>query len=228
MNIFPYNTDIERDIKAIKKQLPLSMNGISSDRMKEYGINYKKNYGLSLPRIKELAKRYTPNTQLATQLWAIGYRETMIMATLLYPSTDFSAEMAEKWANQCMCSEICEQFIFNLIKNTCYTKTKTLEWLNSDNIYVQLCGLLLSSRTAEQFDKSEQESIINKNIELSLTDNFALYHGISVSLRFFCRLKRGDAYDILAKISTFENANSLAQKYIYQEVKQEIQFLYDS
>lgn len=227
MKIFPYNTEIESYIKQIKKELLLSMNGISSERMQEYGIKYKKNYGLSILRIKELTTRYPRNHQLAVQLWALGYRETMIMATLIMSIESFTMPMAKVWIKDCHCSEICEQLSFNLLQNSIFNKSISIESISSDDTYSQICGLLTASRIAKSFNETETFSFIENTIRLSNTNVFELQHAISVSLRFFCRVKKENADYILTKIHTFENAQSRSQQYIFQEVKQEVNFLYD-
>ena len=49
------NEDI---IKSIKKDFRLGMNGIVSTSMREKGMNYKINFGLSLPQIRNIAQKY--------------------------------------------------------------------------------------------------------------------------------------------------------------------------
>lgn len=44
--------DIKEQLKDIKTQLRLSMNGVVSHSMREKGLNYKLNFGVELPRIK--------------------------------------------------------------------------------------------------------------------------------------------------------------------------------
>ena len=44
--------DIKEQLKDIKTQLRLSMNGAVSQSMREKGLVYKLNFGVELPRIK--------------------------------------------------------------------------------------------------------------------------------------------------------------------------------
>jgi len=50
--------DTKEIIKEIKTQLRLSMNGVASQSMREKGLAYKINFGVELPRLKEIAKQY--------------------------------------------------------------------------------------------------------------------------------------------------------------------------
>ena len=88
------NPKLEAQITEIRRKIRLSMNGIVSGQMTEKGIHYKKNYGVSIPRIKEIASTYPPSHDLAQRLWNLQIRETMIMATLLEPAGSFQSQQA--------------------------------------------------------------------------------------------------------------------------------------
>ena len=57
--------DIKEQLKDIKTQLRLSMNGAVSQSMREKGLLYKLNFGVELPRIKMIAEGYEKNHDLA-------------------------------------------------------------------------------------------------------------------------------------------------------------------
>ena len=61
--------DIKEQLKDIKTQLRLSMNGAVSQSMREKGLLYKLNFGVELPRIKMIAEGYEKNHDLAQALW---------------------------------------------------------------------------------------------------------------------------------------------------------------
>ena len=43
----------------------MAMNGIVSTSMREKGMDYRINFGLTLPLIRNIAESYTPNAELA-------------------------------------------------------------------------------------------------------------------------------------------------------------------
>ena len=49
-------------IKEIKKQFRLFMNGVVSQSMREKGLEYKVNFGIELPRLKEIAAKFERTT----------------------------------------------------------------------------------------------------------------------------------------------------------------------
>ena len=84
-------------IKELKSKLRLYMNGMISQSMRDKGMDYKLNFGIEYPRIKEIAAEYEPNHELAQALWKENIRECKIMAGLLQPTESFYPEIAEIW-----------------------------------------------------------------------------------------------------------------------------------
>ena len=61
--------EIHETIREIKSKFRLFMNGVVSQSMREKGFDYKLNFGIEYPRIKEIAAGYEPNHELAQALW---------------------------------------------------------------------------------------------------------------------------------------------------------------
>ena len=72
---------LQDEIREIRKQLRLAMNGVISTSMREKGIVYKLNFGVPYPEIKEIARKHKPNGELAAALWKEDIREFKILAT---------------------------------------------------------------------------------------------------------------------------------------------------
>ena len=73
------------------------MNGMVSQSMREKGMEYKLNFGIEYPRIKEIAAGYEPDHELAQALWKENIRECKILAGLLQPADTFYPEIADIW-----------------------------------------------------------------------------------------------------------------------------------
>jgi 3-methyladenine DNA glycosylase AlkD len=152
-NIFSYNKDVENQLKEIRKTIRLSMNGVASDAMRH--LEYKQNYGVALPRIKEIACKYEKNSFLATRLWSTGIREMMILATLLQPADDIPQEKAYGWIKDCHNLELVEQCCRNIWVNVPYANKLAAEMVIEEDIYRKATGyitysLLLAKETAEE------------------------------------------------------------------------------
>ena len=88
---------LQDELKEIRTQLRLAMNGVISTSMREKGIVYKLNFGVPLPEIKQIAATHKPDSELAAALWKEDIREFKILASLLQPGGGFSSRKAEQW-----------------------------------------------------------------------------------------------------------------------------------
>ena len=66
---------LQEQLKEIKSQFRLSMNGAVSQSMREKGLVYKLNFGIELPRIKQIAEGIEKNHDLSQALWKAENRE---------------------------------------------------------------------------------------------------------------------------------------------------------
>ena len=88
---------LQDELKEIRTQLRMAMNGVIATSMREKGIDYKLNFGVPLPEIKQIAARHEPGSDLAAALWKEDIREFKILASLLQPVDDFPFKQAEQW-----------------------------------------------------------------------------------------------------------------------------------
>jgi len=105
---------LQDELKEIRTQLRLAMNGVISTSMREKGIVYKLNFGVSLPEIKQIAATHKPDSELAATLWKEDIREFKILASLLQPVDEFSSQKAGQWVKEVPYLEIAEQCSHNL------------------------------------------------------------------------------------------------------------------
>ena len=225
MNFYISNPELDNTINEIKRKFKLSMNGITADYMKNSGIIYKLNFGVSIPRIKEIAQGYKPNSDLADRLWVIGIRETMIMSTLIQPVEGFKIEKAMSRIDGTDKMELVEQLSMNLLAKLPYATTLCTQCINSPRLWTQITGFMLLLRIYQQFSKSELIQLIDKTFELTDTDEFHLYKAIGLSLSRCCRNDASVAAYILEKIKMKADKDSDALRYIANELKQETEFL---
>lgn len=138
--------DVNETVRDIKAQFRLFMNGVVSQSMREKGLEYKLNFGIELPRLKEIAQKYEKNHQLAQALWKENTRECKILAGLLQPVESFYPEIAEIWIEDMSNIEIAEITCMTLFQNLPYITEKSFEWIASDRKYFQICGFMTMAR----------------------------------------------------------------------------------
>lgn len=138
--------ELQEELRKIKQQLRLSMNGVASAFMRDNGINYKLNFGVELPRLNDIAREFEPSHELAQALWKENIRECKILAGLLQPVETFYPEIAEIWIESMPTAEIAQLTVMNLIQKMPYASEKAFQWVAREEEMFQLCGYLLFAR----------------------------------------------------------------------------------
>ncbi|MGN0186749.1 MAG: DNA alkylation repair protein [Paludibacteraceae bacterium] len=102
------NQQITNTIKQIRRLIVGSMDGVTATTMRQKGLNYRQNFGVSLPRLREIAHTVDPNLTLAEQLWQTDCRETQIVGLLLMPTDQITTDTALRLADTIPTSELAE------------------------------------------------------------------------------------------------------------------------
>ena len=160
--------ETQETIKEIKKQFRLFMNGVVSQSMREKGLDYKINFGIELPRLKEIAAKFEKNHDVAQALWKENIRECKILAGLLQPVETFYPEIADIWIEDMHYPEIAELTCMNLFQHLPYASEKAFQWMADEGEYFQFCGYMLMARLLMQ-GKEMSERAENEFIDQAMT-----------------------------------------------------------
>ena len=137
---------INNQLKAIKQSFRLMMNGEASRSMREKGVEYKLNWGVTLPQLKQMATEWEKSYDLAIALWKEDIRECKILATLLMPADQMPQEVAEIWMEQTRSQEMAEMLAFNLFQYLDYAPDLAYRWIANGQDLYQICGYNILSR----------------------------------------------------------------------------------
>ena len=138
--------DIQAQVKEIKQSFRQMMDGAVAQSMRNKGVDYKLNWGATLPRLREKANEIGKNYDLAIALWKEDVRECKILATMVMPADVVLPEVIDIWMEQMPTQEIAEQAAFNLFQYLPYAPEKAYTWMASDKELYQLCGFHILSR----------------------------------------------------------------------------------
>lgn len=147
----------------------MAMNGIVSTSMREKGMKYRINFGLTLPLVRCIAESYTPNAELARHLWKEQVRESKMLATWLYPPDEMAPEIAQQWVEEIPYPEIADVCCMNLFVKLPSAFQKATEWIDTENDIIRYTGYQLFNRLMMQNkypDKETEEKLISSVTEL--------------------------------------------------------------
>ena len=161
------NKEIQERVKEIKQSFRQLMDGRTAQSMRDKGLDYKLNWGASIPMLREKAEEIGKDYDLAIELWKADVRECKILATMIMPVERMLPAVVDIWMEQMTSQEIAEQAAFNLFQYLPYAPEKAYQWIASDKELEQLCGFHILSRLF--MNKQEpNERGINEYIDQAL------------------------------------------------------------
>ena len=208
---------MDAQIREIKRQFRMAMNGIVSTSMREKGMDYKINFGLTLPLIKRIAEKYSPNAELAE-----------LLATLLYPAQELTPEIMQHWADTIVYREIADMCCMNLFEKVPFALDKALKWISSDNEMLRYTGFQLITRLAMAKNVFTAEvpicimDIIDTNAGSFST---ATLHAAINCVKRILQIDRPTALTIKTATESWKNHSPL-NKSIAEDIIDEFYFLY--
>ena len=216
--------DIKEQLKDIKTQLRLSMNGVVSQSMREKGLNYKLNFGVELPRIKSIAAAYEKNHELAQTLWKEDIRECKILAGLLQPVETFFPEIADIWVENMPNIEIAELTCMNLFQHLPYAPAKSFHRIASEEEYAQICGFLTIARLLmKKGDMAERPAgeFLDQAVCAVLSGSYHVRNAALLAIRKYMQHSEEHAFQVCRLVEGMKDSSVEAEQVLYNTVKEE-------
>jgi hypothetical protein len=158
------NPETEKKLQQIITLIKLRKSGEVADLMKQKGIHYKLNWGVSIIELREIALQFEPDHLLALKLWNKQWRETMILATLIDDPKKVTEEQIDFWTKTFENTEIAEQASANLWAKTKFAFVKAMEWCRGKKHIIRFTGVHLIGRLALK-DKSAIDEMFDPFLE---------------------------------------------------------------
>lgn len=134
--------------KEVLAELQALANPEAAAGMARYGINPANTYGISIPKLRQMAKKIGRNHDLAQELWASGIHEARILASMIDEPGQVTAEQMETWAAGFDSWDVCDQCCNNLFAYTPLAYAKALEWSSRPEEFVKRAGFVLMATQA--------------------------------------------------------------------------------
>lgn len=104
------------DLNDIKRRVYAMRNGITAEVLRRSGAPYRMIFGVNLPHLSEIASEIGKDVEMAEMLWADkGVRESLILATMVYPPEQMSLSKAKAWIEDAPSLEIVDLLCHRLI-----------------------------------------------------------------------------------------------------------------
>jgi len=190
------DNDTAEKVKQIKQNFHLFMNGQAARSMRDKGLNYNVNWGIALPRLREIAADYGKDYDLAVALWAQSVRECKIMATMIMPTDKMTEVQAEAWMDAADTTEIVEMCAFNIFGHLSFAFRLSQKWLTASDSKRRLCAYHIMGRLLQGGDEVDENTskALLQQIDSDLQgSDMALKHAAVNCLTRFCELSDDNA-----------------------------------
>ncbi len=221
---FVENKEITEQVNKIKRIIRGSMNGITVESMTQKGIHYKANFGVALPRLREIASQYEPNMQLATQLWFLEMRESMIIGSLLVPHNEMDTNTAITWCEKIPnheLSEITAMTLFCRQPNASQFVAKALE---NKNILVVITAISTATRITKELPDTLIKELV---LKFNTFEQITLVHANTLAT-CLARIASDNTQRIgliEELIQPFFASENSYHQYIFEYVTKELEYL---
>ena len=106
---------VGEELRAIRQQLRLAMNGVVATSLRESGMRYKLIFGVPLPELRRIASSHAQSEALAEAMWSDDVRELKLLAPMLFPPDNLTTEKAARWIAETPYPEVAEQLSASLL-----------------------------------------------------------------------------------------------------------------
>lgn len=144
-------------LESVLTELKKFSNPKALKGMSRFGIDVDNALGVSIPLLRQMAKRTGKNHSLALQLWNAGYHEARILAGMIADPEIATEELLEAWVLDFNSWDVCDQVCSNFIDKTVFAYDKAFEWSRRDEEFVKRAGFVMMAVLAVRDKKAEDD-----------------------------------------------------------------------
>lgn len=125
--------------------------------MARYGINPEHLLGISIPKLRSLAKELGKDHKLAGKLWDSGLHEARLLAGMVDDPKLVDEAQLERWTHDFDSWDVCDGTVMNLFEDTPFAWSKAVEWSAAQPEFVKRTGFVLMARLAVSDKRAPNE-----------------------------------------------------------------------
>jgi 3-methyladenine DNA glycosylase AlkD len=134
--------------EEIVTRLEAEANPANVAGMARYGISTKGTLGVSVPKLRALAREIGRDHALALALWNSGIHEARILAGLVDEPGKITGAQLERWAREFDSWDVCDLVCSNLFDRTGFAWEKAAVWSGRREEFVKRAGFVLMAALA--------------------------------------------------------------------------------
>ncbi len=211
----------ENILAVVLKDIKLHENSHAVQTMERMGLNYSKNYGLGLLKLKSIAKKHAPNHQLATLLREKDIRETKILSFMVEDIEQIEPNSVFQIFEVVNTQELAEQIVLNILEKDEKFYALADKLIHSDKEFEISAGFVLYSRIALLNKKTNDaffEDFFNRGIELAENDSIFIRKSVARAFRQSALRNKNLKAKVLQAMQKIQQKESRNAAIVYEEV----------
>ena len=156
------------EYRKIIKKLRLMADPEAVRGMARYGINPENNLGISIYKLRQMAKEIGKNHELALELWESGIHDARLLAVFVDNPLEVTSKQMDSWVEDFNSWDVCDQACTSLFDLTPMAWDKVFEWAERDEEFVRrgafsiIAGLTVHDKNADDKDFERFFPVIKK------------------------------------------------------------------
>lgn len=157
----PAHPDSLISVEHVMTELGRRASPKAVDGMARFGIQTGKALGVSIPQLRDVAKKVGKSHNLAQELWETGIHEARILASMIDDPAKVSEIQMEKWADDFDSWDVVDGCCGNLFDKTDLAVRKAHEWSKRKEEYVKRAGFVLMAEMAVHDKKASDKTFLD-------------------------------------------------------------------
>ena len=149
------------DVERVLDELRALANPKNVEGMARFGISTENTLGISVTKLRKVAKAIGRDHSLALELWDSEIHEARILAAIIDEPSKVTEEQMDRWALDFDSWDVCDQACISLFDRTPHAITKATEWSHHDEEYVKRAGFALMAGLAVHDKCAQDETFID-------------------------------------------------------------------
>ena len=129
--------------------------------MSRFGIQTGRALGISIPQLRDIAKKVGTSHDLAQELWKTRIHEARILASMIDDPTKVSEDQMEEWAADFDSWDVVDGCCGNLFDKTEFAERKAHEWSLRKEEFVKRAGFVLMAELAVHDKEASNKTFLD-------------------------------------------------------------------
>jgi 3-methyladenine DNA glycosylase AlkD len=191
-----------------------------------FGLPEEGALGVSLPRLRRLAREIGRDTRLANDLWKSGVHEARLLATIVADPADATRAQVERWLRDVASWDLCDGLALNLVDKTPWAYEAAAAWARREEEWVKRAGLATIAGLAWH-DRSATDTKLRPLLALAedaaYDERNHVKKAASWALRQAAKRRPALAKDALAAARRLAASESRAARWVASDVRRDIE-----